>query len=305
MLNKPSSFVKYVPVFVALMVLSILIVKLNQNVIEVKSSHHLIRPMRTTGNVPFDQLLDLPIKFEFLLRPRAACDPTTQLIIFVHSKLDHFESRNEIRSTWGSIERQASLRYRLVFLIGLQVNENRTIEQQIAVEHQFNDDLVRGNFMDTYRNLTYKHVMGYKWILYYCAKVNFVMKSDDDAFINIFEIADLLNLNAKDGLGKNYELNKPTVSYRDDGRKPPPPKSYAEIKLFSDRKLKKLIYSNQRSLIGYKKLMKNLPSSKLKFVGCALQPNGTKVKRTGKWRLTRDEYDLDYFPPYCSGKNYE
>jgi hypothetical protein len=32
--------------------------------------------------------------------------------------------------------------------------------------------------------MTYKHIMALKWALYYCPRVRYVLKSDDDTFVN-------------------------------------------------------------------------------------------------------------------------
>lgn len=47
-------------------------------------------------------------------------------------------------------------------------------------------DIVQGNFMDTYRNLTYKNIMGKHWVANYCPQAEFVIKTDDDMFIDMY-----------------------------------------------------------------------------------------------------------------------
>lgn len=49
-----------------------------------------------------------------------------------------------------------------------------------------------GNFVDAYHNLTYKHVMGLKWVWEHCSRVPRVMKMDDDIFVHIFNFHKLL-----------------------------------------------------------------------------------------------------------------
>jgi hypothetical protein len=46
--------------------------------------------------------------------------------------------------------------------------------------------------MDSYRNLTYKTVMALKWFSYFCSEVNFLLKVDDDLFINMPNIYKLI-----------------------------------------------------------------------------------------------------------------
>ncbi|XP_064601043.1 UDP-GalNAc:beta-1,3-N-acetylgalactosaminyltransferase 1-like [Liolophura sinensis] len=49
-------------------------------------------------------------------------------------------------------------------------------------------DIVQGDFLDTYRNLTNKGVMGFRWVTKYCPHAQMVLKIDDDIFVNIFKI---------------------------------------------------------------------------------------------------------------------
>ena len=58
----------------------------------------------------------------------------------------------------------------------------------IASEQAKYGDVVQGNFVDHYRNLTLKNVMGLKWTGRYCADAQFVLKSDDDAFIDVAQL---------------------------------------------------------------------------------------------------------------------
>ena len=46
-------------------------------------------------------------------------------------------------------------------------------------------DLIQEDFQDSYRNLTLKTVMGLKWSAIFCPQAKFVMKTDDDIFINV------------------------------------------------------------------------------------------------------------------------
>ena len=40
-------------------------------------------------------------------------------------------------------------------------------------------------FQDSYHNLTLKTVMGLKWVKDHCSQARFVMKTDDDIFVNL------------------------------------------------------------------------------------------------------------------------
>lgn len=114
--------------------------------------------------------------------------------ILVHTARSHFSQRLIIRQSWGSLLFYKKWSIRLIFLIGeadrgLQpLNEEEKFTEQERLldnEQAMFGDLVQGNFIDSYRNLTYKIMMGFKWVLTYCNNSKFVLKVDDDMFIDI------------------------------------------------------------------------------------------------------------------------
>ena len=122
--------------------------------------------------------------------PRVCYDSTVQpfFLALIHSKANHFRQRQVIRQTWTS---QRDL-IRHVFLVGLadQTGFEGTMNVQnlLEAEHAKYNDLVQGDFVDHYRNLTLKNVMGLKWVGQYCPSVRFVLKSDDDAFVDVAQL---------------------------------------------------------------------------------------------------------------------
>jgi beta-1,3-galactosyltransferase 1 len=61
------------------------------------------------------------------------------------------------------------------------------LQYQIEEENKKFKGIVQGQFIDSYRNLTNKGVMGYKWISKNCMNAEIVLKVDDNAFINFFK----------------------------------------------------------------------------------------------------------------------
>ena len=52
-------------------------------------------------------------------------------------------------------------------------------------ESRTHGDILQEDFVDSYMNLTLKSVMGLKWVSNHCMKAEFVMKTDDDIYVNI------------------------------------------------------------------------------------------------------------------------
>ncbi|XP_053201830.1 beta-1,3-galactosyltransferase 5-like [Panonychus citri] len=108
------------------------------------------------------------------------------LLIFIHSAPNNFKKRKIIRDTWASSQNISFSQIRRVFLLGLV--DDIELQRSINQENKIHGDIIQGNFVDTYRNLTYKHVMGLKWITYYCRSAKFVLKTDDDIFVDTYQL---------------------------------------------------------------------------------------------------------------------
>ncbi|XP_046358286.2 beta-1,3-galactosyltransferase 1-like [Haliotis rufescens] len=114
------------------------------------------------------------------------CNGDINILIFVHSAPNNIEKRNDIRDTWGSVQRHGNLSIATVFMCG--ETTDRALQEQLIRESGTYGDIVQGNFLDSYRNLTYKHVMALCWITSQCHDVRTVVKVDDDVLINIFKL---------------------------------------------------------------------------------------------------------------------
>lgn len=88
----------------------------------------------------------------------------------------------------------ANLGFRRVFLLAaIPDTEYYTTQHQLEVEQQRFGDLVQGDFLDAYRNLSYKHAMGLGWAVYNCyLETSFIIKLDDDIVFNVYHIRDYL-----------------------------------------------------------------------------------------------------------------
>lgn len=127
-----------------------------------------------------EKLIDLK-NFEYLMNPKSCNDLVKPpvIVVLIHSAPDNFNKRQTIRETWGKFDSRSLL----LFLLG-NVNSS-TLQHKLYLENQINGDMVQGNFRDSYRNITYKHVMAFKWFVYECPKARFLLKTDDDVFVNL------------------------------------------------------------------------------------------------------------------------
>ncbi|RVE50595.1 hypothetical protein evm_004719 [Chilo suppressalis] len=131
----------------------------------------------------YDQLINLR-NFSFKMNPQpcAGYPAGLLLVVIISSKPTNYENRMVIRNTWGrSVDST-----KVVFLMG-ELN-NASVNEKIQNESSVYGDIVQGNFADAYRNMTYKHVMGLKWVTHHCPNAKYVLKTDDDMVVNSHEL---------------------------------------------------------------------------------------------------------------------
>lgn len=90
--------------------------------------------------------------------------------------------------------------FKVVFLLGLPVNDNdTTIQNKIIEESEKYGDIIQEGFIDSYNNLTLKSIMMLKWITNNCKNsVRYILKTDDDMYINVPNLIDNLKNRSKE-----------------------------------------------------------------------------------------------------------
>jgi len=121
--------------------------------------------------------------FSELINNRELCAKgDVDLLIVIESTWDKFWARDSIRETWGQICTKPESRVKCAFFFG-----NRHYPQAsktLKREQEKYNDIVQYDFIDSYANLTYKTILALKWSTKYCSKAKYVMKTDDDMYIN-------------------------------------------------------------------------------------------------------------------------
>lgn len=124
-----------------------------------------------------------PLDFRLMITPDRLCDGgSVDVLIVVLSYVTNRISRDAIRSTWGSLCISPDSNIRLAFVIGnnLDHDENALLLEESSEFH----DILQADFRDTYNNLTYKTMTGLKWGHGHCSNAKYIMKTDDDMFVN-------------------------------------------------------------------------------------------------------------------------
>ncbi|KAK7868726.1 hypothetical protein R5R35_002530 [Gryllus longicercus] len=104
-----------------------------------------------------------------------------QLLIIVTSAPSHREARFAIRYTWGNFRQRKDVS--IGFLVGSVSDIHK--QELLNVEIDTYNDVIQSKFLDSYNNLTLKTLSLLEWVDTYCSKAKFVLKTDDDMFINV------------------------------------------------------------------------------------------------------------------------
>lgn len=85
------------------------------------------------------------------------------------------------------------------------------------MEARQHNDLIIGNFLDTYRNLTYKTLLTIEYPLKHCHNAQYIMKTDDDCYINVKSVMQWLKVRQQKSshveqlyMGRIHWDNKPS-----------------------------------------------------------------------------------------------
>jgi hypothetical protein len=128
------------------------------------------------------------VDFEILMQNQLICKPCQQwnevnILILIFTVPSNFLERKVIRETWLTPSYNNTGQVRHAFLIGTTNDEILT--SQVKQEHADFGDIIQFSFYESYRNLTLKTLMGFKWATEFCSNAHFIMKTDDDVYVNI------------------------------------------------------------------------------------------------------------------------
>ena len=152
------------------------------------------------------------------------------IAILIHSHRNNFMRRKTMRDTWLSVNKLSihdlmadsssssmdesdllkismlnKKQIQLVHFFVLGTNSKHSSDYQASMnaikqEADRYNDIIMIDVVDNYQNLLYKHLTVVNWIVNYCPKADYVMKLDDDVFVNIKALSKHLLAH----LGLNY-----------------------------------------------------------------------------------------------------
>ncbi|XP_022100319.1 beta-1,3-galactosyltransferase 1-like [Acanthaster planci] len=134
-----------------------------------------------------------PHPFHFTITNHEACTNAIKewsmplrLLILVKSRPEDIFDRQQIRLTWGRVQNISNQLTLTMFLLGQTANE--TVRNGVFHESIRFNDIIQENFIDAYTNLTYKTMMGFRWVAAFCPFASFVASVDSDIILNLHNL---------------------------------------------------------------------------------------------------------------------
>ena len=134
----------------------------------------------------------LPSWFTFVLNNPEFCQQTyAEVLIYIISSPNHFETRQGLRSTWAKSSTWSNRNFSAMFFVGKP--SSTEVQQKLEEEFHKHGDLIQADMTDTYQNLTLKEIVAVQWMNTFCPRVKYVLKADDDLAVDIRHISEIIS----------------------------------------------------------------------------------------------------------------
>ena len=135
--------------------------------------------------------------------------------LFVPNITGHsFEQRQGVRDSWGSYASYPTNKALLLFFMGKSEDNEAKLQARLEQESKKYGDIVQVDFIDTDKNLSMKSVAIVRWTSLHCQSSSFVVKAEDDVYINMPLLVSSLRLQLERGplfiLGMIHDNLEPT-----------------------------------------------------------------------------------------------
>ncbi|GMS82923.1 hypothetical protein PENTCL1PPCAC_5098, partial [Pristionchus entomophagus] len=114
---------------------------------------------------------------------KCQCNTGKRTLFVVHSAVANKQRRDWIRKTYGMDENQYEHMFCLFFFTGRPANQLE--EKSLLDESTIYKDIVVGDFVDSYANMTIKALFWMRFVSTHCSATATVVKMDDDVAMNL------------------------------------------------------------------------------------------------------------------------
>ena len=130
-----------------------------------------------------------------ILNPVRLCSSKNQtkefIFVYVFTWVAAYRTRLMIRETWANKTKFGS-RVKVAFIVGKSNSSH--VNKLAQEEHKDFNDLIQGDFIDSYRNLSFKSLIAWKYIMSSdCYRAKYILKIDDDIVLNSYNLIRFLD----------------------------------------------------------------------------------------------------------------
>uniref|UniRef100_A0A8D2D309 Hexosyltransferase n=1 Tax=Sciurus vulgaris TaxID=55149 RepID=A0A8D2D309_SCIVU len=150
------------------------------------------------------------------------------LLSLIFSSPGNGTRRDLIRKTWGNVTSVQGHPILTLFALGMPVMV--TTQKEIDKESHKNNDIIEGNFLDSFENQTLKIITMIQWAVTFCSNALFILKADEEMFVSLPRLVEYL-LNLKEHLENIYVgrvIHQDTPNRDPRGQKFVPLSEYSE-----------------------------------------------------------------------------
>ncbi|XP_067868004.1 beta-1,3-galactosyltransferase 9 [Heterodontus francisci] len=112
------------------------------------------------------------------------------LLAVISSNAENITRREVIRKTWANISQVKG--YNLLTLFAIGIPQMQAIQEDINKEFAHHRDIIQGTFLDSSNNVILKTTMIMRWAVTFCPKALFILKSDEETFVNYRSLMEYL-----------------------------------------------------------------------------------------------------------------
>ena len=158
------------------------------------------------------------------------------LVVVVHTAPYNFDKRQMLRDSFTPPRLPQPYTAQVVFMLGTLNSTTVDVEKEknLSAEIGKYKDIVRMEFQENFRNLTYKAMLWLRWLDEYCPNAMVVLKIDDDVVMDVKKVLPLSR-----GLFSKYQRSI-FCSINPEGNQPIPrigrtcvdPREFARVKIY-------------------------------------------------------------------------
>jgi len=156
-----------------------------------------VRPLRPDYGIVVNDVTAFKYPIDFGKCKEGQINANRTLFIAILSAPINTEKRVTLRKTWLSHTRDSHYTRGLLDVVGygFVVGQTRdeSVQSKIDEESKNHGDILQVEMDDSYYNLTRKSVAILNWVNRNCPRADFVLKVDDDVYVNVRNLANVLD----------------------------------------------------------------------------------------------------------------